>query len=119
VAQILRLPGVDAEQVRLLDSGWDGLPAEFAEKIAVEIKYEGYLQRQARDVERLSGMERELVPHDFDYSQIRGLKNEASQKLMRVRPATLGQASRIAGVTPGDLALLFVHVRRHRASRAA
>lgn len=119
MAQILRLPGVDSDQVRRLDSAWDGLPAEFAEKVAVEIKYEGYLQRQERDVERLSGMERESVPEDFDYSRIRGLKNEAVQKLTRVRPATLGQASRIAGVTPGDLALLFVHVRRHRVTSAA
>ena len=116
VAAILRLPSVKFEDVYELDSAWSDLPARFAEKVAIEIKYEGYLKRQQRDVERLSGMDRESIPADFDYSKIRGLKNEATSKLNKIRPSTLGQASRIAGVTPGDLALLYVHVKRHRNS---
>jgi tRNA uridine 5-carboxymethylaminomethyl modification enzyme len=119
VAEILRLPGVEFEDVRQLDSAWRDLPESFAEKVAVEIKYDGYLKRQEREVERLAGMEREKVPQGFDFATVRGLKHEAMQKLSQIRPATLGQASRIAGVTPGDMALLYVHVRRHRASRAA
>jgi len=119
VAQILRLPGVQMEDVFGLDSAWDELDEEFAEKVAIELKYEGYLKRQQRDVERLTMLDREPVPEDFDYDVIRGMKAEATQKLSKVRPATLGQASRIAGVTPGDLALLYVHVKRHRTQRAA
>jgi len=119
VAQILRLPGVLMEDVFGLDSAWEELDGEFSEKVAIELKYEGYLKRQQRDVERLTTLDLESVPEDFDYAAIRGMKAEATQKLSQVRPATLGQASRIAGVSPGDLALLYVHVKRHRSQRAA
>jgi len=119
VAELVRLPGMDLDAVRAFDSGWDELLPAFAEKVAIEIKYDGYLRRQAREVEKLSAMDREKVPPDFEYTSVRGLKAEAQQKLARVRPATLGQASRIAGVTPGDLALLYVHVKRHKNQRAA
>jgi len=119
VAQILRLSGVQLDDVVGLDSAWSELSSEFAEKVAIELKYEGYLKRQQRDVERLSVLDRESIPDDFDYAAVRGMKAEATQKLIEVRPATLGQASRIAGVTPGDLALLYVHVKRHRSQRAA
>jgi tRNA uridine 5-carboxymethylaminomethyl modification enzyme len=119
VAEILRLPGVSWEQVLRLDSAWAEMPAKFAEKVAIEIKYAGYLRRQNRDVERLAAMDREVVPAGFDFGAVRGMKKEAVQKLSHIRPTTLGQASRIAGVTPGDLALLYVHVRRFRAHRAA
>lgn len=117
VAAILRLPSVKFEDVYEIDSAWSELPPRFAEKIAIEIKYDGYLKRQQRDVERLSKMDGESIPDDFDYLKIRGMKAEATSKLNKIRPSTLGQASRIAGVTPGDLALLYVHVKRHRHSR--
>lgn len=117
VAAILRLPSVKFEDVYEIDSAWSELPPRFAEKIAIEIKYDGYLKRQQRDVERLSRMDGESIPDDFDYLKIRGMKAEATSKLNKIRPSTLGQASRIAGVTPGDLALLYVHVKRHRHSR--
>jgi tRNA uridine 5-carboxymethylaminomethyl modification enzyme len=95
------------------------LTPQFAEKVAIEIKYEGYLKRQLREVERLGRMDREKIPPEFDFGAVCGLKAEAVVKLMKVRPATLGQAGRIAGVTPGDLALLFVHLKRHKSRRAA
>jgi len=119
VAQILKLPGVSPEEAMGLDSAWKDLEPRFAERVAIEIKYAGYLKRQERDIVRLSTMDHVVIPEDFDYCAARGLKSEAVDKLSQIRPATLGQASRVAGVTPGDMALLFVHVKRHKASRAA
>lgn len=119
VAELLRLPGIDFSDIMALDSGWTGIPTNYAEKVATEIKYDGYLKRQEREVERLAGMDREKVPDGFEFDRVHGLKTEAMQKLAKIRPATLGQASRIAGVTPGDVALLYVHIRRFRAQKAA
>jgi tRNA uridine 5-carboxymethylaminomethyl modification enzyme len=119
VEEFLRLPDVPWHDVLELDSAWSELTPKFAEKVAIEIRYAGYLRRQNREVERLAAMEREIVPAGFDFSAVRGMKKEAVLKLSHIRPRTLGQASRIAGVTPGDLALLYVHVRRFRAQRAA
>lgn len=119
LAQIIKLPSVTPEDVFPLDSTWGQIERRFAEKLAIEIKYDGYLKRQERDVNRLSTMERIPVPVDFDYLQLRGIRTEAREKLSRIRPATLGQASRIAGVTPSDMALLYVFLKRHRPSHAA
>jgi tRNA uridine 5-carboxymethylaminomethyl modification enzyme len=119
VAQILKLPGVSPEEAMSLDSAWNDLGPRFAERVAIEIKYAGYLKRQERDILRLSTMDQVVIPEDFDFRATRGLKSEAVDKLSQIRPATLGQASRVAGVTPGDMALLFVHVKRHKATRAA
>ena len=119
MAQIVRLPSMTPEDVFPLDSGWYRLERRFAEKLAIEIKYEGYLKRQERDISRLSALDGLTVPDDFDFQQVKGIKIEAREKLARIQPATLGQASRIAGVTPGDLALLYVYLKRSRTPRAA
>jgi tRNA uridine 5-carboxymethylaminomethyl modification enzyme len=119
LAQIIRLPAVTPEDVFPLDSAWTRLERRFAEKLAIEIKYDGYLKRQERDISRLTALDSLAVPSDFDFLQVKGIKTEAREKLSRIRPATLGQASRIAGVTPGDMALLYVWLRRPRPSRAA
>jgi len=79
-----------------------------------DLKYAGYIERQRRDVERLARQEATLIPQDLDLSQVRGLRNEAREKLVSLRPATLGAASRIAGINPPDVALLAVLVERHR-----
>lgn len=81
------------------------------EKVAIEIKYEGYLKRQEQQLQRFKKMESAFIPDGFDYSKIRGLKKEAVEKLNRFRPTSLGQASRISGVSPGDIAVLMVHLR--------
>jgi tRNA uridine 5-carboxymethylaminomethyl modification enzyme len=107
------------EDVFPMDSAWSRLERRFAEKLAIEIKYDGYLRRQERDISRLSAMDGVPVPDGFDFELVTGIKAEAKEKLARIRPATLGQASRIAGVTPGDMALLFVHMKRHKPPKAA
>jgi tRNA uridine 5-carboxymethylaminomethyl modification enzyme len=83
-----------------------------AEQVEIEAKYEGYLKKQNTSVARMSRMEKRSIPDFFTYDGITGLRYEARQKLNRIRPVTLGQASRIDGVTPADMAILMVHLER-------
>ncbi len=87
-----------------------GLPKDVAEQVEIDVKYEGYIRRQAAEVDRFRRLETKRIPDRFDYHQVKHLRFEAREKLLRIRPASLGQASRIAGVTPVDLQLLLVHL---------
>ncbi len=93
-------------------------PEDLWELIETDFKYEGYLTRQNEMIARTAKMEARAIPADFDYAGIRGLKNEARAKLAAVRPATVGQAARISGITPADIALLSVWVQRGVAAKA-
>ncbi len=81
------------------------------EEVEIELKYEGYVRRQLDDAERFRRLEAKPIPASFDFARVRHLRNEAREKLARVRPASLGQAARIAGVTPADIQVLMVHLR--------
>jgi tRNA uridine 5-carboxymethylaminomethyl modification enzyme len=87
---------------------------EVAEQVEIQTKYEGYIERQREEVARRMQHESQLLPADLDYSAVRGLSNEVRQKLATHRPETLGQASRISGITPAAIALLLVHLKRRR-----
>ena len=91
-----------------------GLDAELLERLETDVKYEGYVRNQLEEVERARRQERTEIPTGFDFSGLRGLANEARQKMTELRPRTLGAASRIEGVRPPDVALLAVHLERHR-----
>lgn len=101
---------------RRAENSWENLPPEIIAKfpkelwptIETDFKYEGHMTRQQKQVERLSKMEHKKIPEDINYSQISGLKKEASQSFYAIRPQTLGQASRISGITPADVALLSI-----------
>ena len=82
------------------------------EKVLIEIKYEGYLKRQEQQLQRFKSMESLNIPDNLDYRTITGLKTEAVEKLNRFKPSTLGQASRLPGVTPAAISLLLVHLKR-------
>lgn len=88
----------------------------FAEQVELAIKYEGYIARQHEQVARASRLEGTSLPLDLDYSRVRGLRSEATQKLAAARPETLGQASRIAGVNPADISVLMVHLKAREAA---
>jgi tRNA uridine 5-carboxymethylaminomethyl modification enzyme len=88
------------------------LPTEVIEQVEIQVKYSGYLDRQATDVQRLKSLEKRIIPDGFDYDSIKGLRVEARQKFASVRPVTIGQASRISGVSPADISLLSVWVQR-------
>lgn len=91
------------------------IDATVGEQIEIDIKYAGYIERQKDDVERLQRHESTLIPADFNYQKIHGLSNEATAKLELIRPANLGMASRIQGVTPAALSLLLIYLKKHKA----
>ncbi|MBI3831346.1 MAG: tRNA uridine-5-carboxymethylaminomethyl(34) synthesis enzyme MnmG [Planctomycetes bacterium] len=112
---LLRQPESSLEQLRARGLELD-VAATVAEALEVEAKYEGYLKRQTQQVERLKDLEEKALPEALDYRLVNGLGREATEKLARHRPRTFGQALRLDGVTPADLALLSIHiaVRGHR-----
>jgi tRNA uridine 5-carboxymethylaminomethyl modification enzyme len=109
LAQILRRPEVT---YRTLPNRDEALPNDIADAVEIEIKYEGYIARQISEVKRSKALEEKNIPHSFDYAPIVGLSNEARQKLQKIRPLSLGQASRISGVSPADIGLLSVWLKR-------
>jgi tRNA uridine 5-carboxymethylaminomethyl modification enzyme len=94
----------------------DPLVDEAAQEAEIEAKYAGYIAKQEAEIARTRRLEERPIPPDFPYMDLAALKIEAREKLARFRPATVGQASRIAGVTPADIAVLLVHLKRHEAA---
>ena len=88
------------------------LPQEIAEQVEIIIKYAGYIERQEQEVEKARSMEEKQIPAWLDYESITGLRNEARQKLIHHQPATIGQATRISGISPSDISLVLVHMKR-------
>ena len=109
---LLRRPQVRYGDLRRFDPDMPDLPPEAAEQVEISVKYEGYIQRQAQEVEELRRMEGRKLPPALDYAAIQGLRLEAREKLAAVRPLDLGQASRISGVSPADIAALMIYLER-------
>jgi tRNA uridine 5-carboxymethylaminomethyl modification enzyme len=95
----------------------DPVVDEAAQQADIAAKYEGYIVKQELEIARTRRLEEQAIPDDFPFTDILALKTEAREKLTRFRPATVGQASRIAGVTPADIAVLLVHLKRRNAVR--
>jgi len=112
--QILKRPGADLEMIRRFAAPSAALPARAMEQALIEIQYEGYVAKQQQQVERARRLEDWRIPEDVSYEGMHGMRTEARQKLDRLRPRTVGQASRIAGVNPADISVLIVHLQRHR-----
>lgn len=112
LAQILRRSEILFEHLYLFDPGLEKVEDVVAEEVETRVKYEGYIERQERQVERLKRMEEVKLPEDIDYQGVYGLTREAREKLGRVRPISLGQAGRISGITPAGLMALQVHLKR-------
>lgn len=108
--KILRRPQVRYTDVRYRDGDAARITDEIQRQIEIEIKYEGFIERQLRDVERFKKIERIRIPENFDFAKINGLSNEVREKLIRFRPHSLGQASRISGVTPVAISILMVYL---------
>ncbi len=113
LSELLRRPEVDYPLLMDLPGMGPGLPpGQAAEQVAIEAKYAGYLTRQLADIDRHRRYETLLLPESLDYQLVSGLSNEVRQKLAAARPATLGQASRLPGITPAAVSLLLVHLRK-------
>jgi len=116
-AELLRRPAVGYAELMTLPGIGPGITdAKVIEQVEIQARYAGYIERQRDEIERQRRHEETCVPQDFDYSQVRGLSAEVSEKLARIRPATVGQASRIAGITPAAISLLLVHLKKRTAS---
>ncbi len=112
LAAVLRRPEVG--YFDLDDPGRPDLSAEVVEQVEISVKYEGYIQRQERQMAELKRMESHILPEDMDYSDIDGLRLEARQKLAAIKPRNLGQAGRISGVSPADLTALMFYLEKHK-----
>ena len=106
---LLRRPEVGYTDLPSRD---DSLSAEVIEQVEIEIKYAGYIDRQEVEVEKFKTLESKQIPDTFDYAVVPSLRTEARVKLQKIRPQTLGQASRISGVSPADIAILAVWLKR-------
>ena len=109
---LLRRPEIHYADLRRFDPDMPDLPKDVAEQVEISVKYEGYIQRQLQDVEELHRMESRALPEYLDYQSIQGLRLEAREKLSAVRPLNIGQAGRISGVSPADVAALMIYLER-------
>ena len=114
LADLLRRPNVSYEDLAPFDSGRPELPAAVTEEVQIQLKYAGYLARQEKQVEQFRKEEARLLPPDLDYEGISGLRLEARQKLSEIRPLSIGQAGRISGVSPADIAVLLIYMEQNK-----
>lgn len=112
--ELLRRPQITYQDLLDLGLGDAELPIAIWQQVEVQVKYEGYIQKQWEQVARMEKIENRLLPADIAYEQIKGLRNEAKQKLAQVRPNSVGQASRISGVNPADVSVLLVYLEQYR-----
>ena len=116
-ADLLRRAGVTYADLRRIDPELPEVAGSVAEQAEINLRYEGYLDRQRRQVEAFQRTENVKIPQEIRYSDIKGLRIEAQQKLERIRPETLGAAQRISGVSPGDIAVLMIKLEQMRRER--
>ena len=100
-----------------LDPDRKPLPKEVTEQVEINIRYEGYIARQKRQVEQFDKMENRRIPENIDYDDVGSLRLEARQKLKEFRPSSIGQASRLSGVTPADIAVLLIYMEKYKAQQ--
>lgn len=116
LAKLLRRPQVTYAGLACADPSRPALSEEVAEQVELRIKYEGYIKLQLEQVEEMRKLESRLIPADIDYSSIKGLRLEAAEKLAKVKPISIGQASRISGVNPADISVLLIWLEQQRRS---
>ena len=112
LADLIRRPELDYDKLAPIDPDRPKLPQEVTDQVNILIKYEGYITRQIKQVEKFKRLEKKLLPKNFDYKEISGLRIEAQQKLNEFQPLNIGQASRISGVTPADVSVLLVYLEQ-------
>ena len=113
LAELLKRPELDYEKLAAIDKNRPAIPADAAEQVNISLKYEGYIRRQMQQVEHFRKLEGKLLPEDMEYGDMNNLRLEARQKLSRFRPRSIGQASRISGVSPADISVLLVWLEQH------
>ena len=112
LADLIRRPELDYDKLKDIDADRPDLPEEVTEQVNILIKYEGYITRQVKQVDKFKRLEKKKLPQHFDYNEISGLRIEAQLKLNEFQPLSIGQASRISGVTPADVSVLLVYLEQ-------
>ena len=113
----LKRVNIDIFKLKEEFSLFDGYSYDLLEKVNIMIKYEGYLKQQQEEIEKALVNEKLIIPDDFDYSSVKGLREEAKEKLLKIKPRNIGQASRISGVSPADISVLAVLVKKSKRSK--
>jgi tRNA uridine 5-carboxymethylaminomethyl modification enzyme len=111
LAELMNRPELSYEKLAPIDHDRPKLSEDVVEEVVILIKYEGYINRQEKQIEQFKKLEKKKLKGDFDYAQIKGLRKEAAQKLNAIKPASIGQASRISGVSPADISVLLVYFK--------
>lgn len=112
LGELIRRPELSYELIEPIDKNRNLLPKDVIEQVNINLKYEGYIKRQLRQVEQFKKMEGKLIPMEIDYSKVPSLRLEAKQKLMNIKPVSVGQASRISGVSPADISVLLIYLEQ-------
>ena len=113
LSELLRRPDVNYQDLMHLSAAGNGVSDEkVAEQVEIQVKYHGYIQRQQEEISRQAQYQNMKLPQQIDYNVVQGLSNEALQKLNQQKPETIGEASRISGITPATISLLLVHIKR-------
>ncbi len=112
LSDLLKRTELNYEILREIDEERPNLPEEVKKEVEIEIKYEGYIKLQQQQVEKFKKLEKKILPEDIDYSKLNGLRLEARQKLNKIKPNSVGQASRISGVSPADISVLLIYLEQ-------
>ena len=113
MAELIKRPELSYEKLKLIDTDRPELPEDVTEQVNIAVKYEGYIERQLRQVEQFKKLEDKKIPDNINYDEVYSLRIEALQKLKEFRPASVGQASRISGVSPADISVLLVYLEKN------
>lgn len=116
LAELLKRPEMAYEDFVDVDKDRPELPIEVVEQVMIELRYEGYIKRQMQQVDQFKRLEKRLIPEDINYDEVSSLRLEAKQKLEQVKPISIGQASRISGVSPADISMLLVYLEQRNRS---
>lgn len=114
LSDLIKRPELDYEKLACLDEERPELPPDVKEQVNIQIKYEGYIGQQMKQVEQFQKLENRMLPEDIDYETIQGLRLEARQKLNAIRPRSIGHASRITGVSPADISVLLIYMEQQK-----
>lgn len=117
IGELIRRPELTYEMLAEIDEGRPELPEDVQEQVNINIKYDGYIQRQLKQVEQFKKLETKKIPENFEYDQVPSLRIEARQKLNMIHPLSIGQASRISGVSPADISVLLVYLESYNRGR--
>ncbi|HHW01358.1 MAG TPA: tRNA uridine-5-carboxymethylaminomethyl(34) synthesis enzyme MnmG [Thermoanaerobacterales bacterium] len=115
---LLRRPEMDYEKIKALDKKRPELPPEVIEQVEIMVSYDGYIRRQIEQVESFKKLENKKIPNDMNYDMVYGLRTEARERLKKVMPCSIGQASRISGVNPADITILLIYLEQQKRKKA-